>query len=223
MKREFFETFEVGGAKFPKEIIDAIMAENGKDIEALKAALAEKEAAVVALTTERDGLSTQIKDRDKDIKALREQAGNSEALNKQLTDLQGKYDTDTAALQKQLTDQSFTHATDKFFSGVEFASELAKKAAISDFKEQGFKFGNDGKCEPGAAWLEALKKSDPAAFKVKESEPADPDGNQNQQGGGNPFFVAPTGNQNPQGGGDAANPFSFSFSGVRPAPETTKK
>ena len=38
MKREFLQEFRVGEEALPKEVIDAIMAENGKDIEAAKAA-----------------------------------------------------------------------------------------------------------------------------------------------------------------------------------------
>lgn len=37
MKREFLQNFKVGDQPLPKEVIDAIMAENGRDIEAAKA------------------------------------------------------------------------------------------------------------------------------------------------------------------------------------------
>lgn len=37
MKREFLSNFQVNGQPLPKEVIDAIMAENGRDIEAAKA------------------------------------------------------------------------------------------------------------------------------------------------------------------------------------------
>ena len=36
MKREFLQNFKVGDQPLPKEVIDAIMAENGRDIEAAK-------------------------------------------------------------------------------------------------------------------------------------------------------------------------------------------
>ena len=41
MKREFLQGLQVGESPLPKEIIDAIMAENGKDIEAVKAHYAD--------------------------------------------------------------------------------------------------------------------------------------------------------------------------------------
>jgi hypothetical protein len=216
MKREFLQALKVGEMPLTKEVIDTIMDENGKDIEASKSAITEKDAAIAKLTTERDGLQTQIKDRDKDIKALQSQAGNSEALTKQLGELQSKYDTDTAELNKKMAEQAYSHATDKFFGGIEFASELAKEAAIAKFKTQGFKFDDKGACEQGTLWVESLKKRDPAAFKAAP----DKSDETNQSGGeSKPYFSGPAGNK---GGGDSANPFAFQFSGVRPVPETKK-
>ena len=54
MKREFLEGLDLGeGVKLSKEAIDAIMAEHGKDIEGQK-------STIPSLTTERDGLKTQL-------------------------------------------------------------------------------------------------------------------------------------------------------------------
>ena len=54
MNRTFLEALDLGeGVKLPKAAIDAIMAENGKDIEAQKATIA-------SLTSERDGLKSQL-------------------------------------------------------------------------------------------------------------------------------------------------------------------
>ena len=44
MKREFLQGFEVGGMPLPKEVIDAIMAENGKDIQNVKSHYADYDA-----------------------------------------------------------------------------------------------------------------------------------------------------------------------------------
>ena len=41
MQREFLQNLKVGDAPLPKEVIDAIMAENGRDIEAVLLALAD--------------------------------------------------------------------------------------------------------------------------------------------------------------------------------------
>ena len=50
MKREFLQNFKIGDAPLPKEIIDAIMDENGKDIEAAKKPFADYDAVKQQLT-----------------------------------------------------------------------------------------------------------------------------------------------------------------------------
>ncbi len=44
MKREFLQGLSVGETPLPKEVIDAIMAENGRDIEAVKARFSDYDA-----------------------------------------------------------------------------------------------------------------------------------------------------------------------------------
>ena len=43
MKREFLQEFKVGDQNLPKEVIDAIMAENGRDIQKVKGIFADYE------------------------------------------------------------------------------------------------------------------------------------------------------------------------------------
>ena len=45
MKREFLQSIRIGEEGLPKEVIDAIMAENGKDIQAAKEMLFEGKSA----------------------------------------------------------------------------------------------------------------------------------------------------------------------------------
>lgn len=56
MKREFLSNFKVGDQPLTKEIIDAIMEENGRDIEAAKAPFADHESIKEQLQTAKDGL-----------------------------------------------------------------------------------------------------------------------------------------------------------------------
>ena len=123
MKREELEKLGL-----TKEQIDGVMAINGTDVEVGKKTLTAKEEQIAALTTERDGLKTQVSDRDKDIAALKKGAGDNETLSKQLNDLQAKYDTETTTLKKTLESQAIDHATESLFAGFEFTSALAKKA-----------------------------------------------------------------------------------------------
>lgn len=123
---------------------------------------------LTAKETEITGLKSQLKERDADIKELKKQNGNSEELNTKLTELQTKYDTDTKALEKQMEDLRMDHAVEKFFAPISFASELARKAAISEFREKNFKLEGD-KFQGGEEFIASLKKSDPAAFKPENS------------------------------------------------------
>lgn len=56
MKREFLENFKIGGQPLTSEVIDAILAENGRDVEAAKKPFADYEAIKEQLQTARDGL-----------------------------------------------------------------------------------------------------------------------------------------------------------------------
>ena len=62
MKREFLQNFKVGDQPLPKEVIDAIMAENGRDIEAAKRPFADY-----------DTLKSQLEEAQKTIKGFESQ------------------------------------------------------------------------------------------------------------------------------------------------------
>lgn len=56
MERKFLENFKVGDQPLTKEAVDAILAENGRDVEAAKKPFADYEAIKEQLQTARDGL-----------------------------------------------------------------------------------------------------------------------------------------------------------------------
>lgn len=203
MKRDFLK--ELG---LDAETIDKIMAEHGKDVTAAKADADAKTQTIAARDTEINGLKEQLSQRDADIKALRDGAANADELKSQLETLQGKYKTDTDELNKKLKDQQTGFerqtATDKFFAEVKFSSELAKKAAVADFKEKGLKLEN-GAFVGGKEWLEELKKNEPTAFASEEPDGADPF---------KPNFGGST-KPNNRGTKPDENPFGFTFSHVR--------
>ncbi len=216
MQREFLKGILPG---ITEEQITSILDENGKDLEDSKNALAVKEQELAAITTERDGLKSQIQSRDKDIKDLQTKVNGQSELEQQLKDLQDKYDKDTAELNEKLSSQAYNHATEKFFADYEFASDLARKAAISDFKEQKFKIDEkSGEFLGGKDWIENLKKSDPFAFKSTGNDDVGNDGNEINKGKFNPYFTNQNGHQNNNqngGTGSGDNPFNFNFTGVR--------
>lgn len=80
MKRDFLQNFKVGEQPLPKEIIDAIMDENGRDIEAAKKPFADYESLKEQLQTAKDGLAAF---KDVDVEKLR---GEITALTGQLAD-----------------------------------------------------------------------------------------------------------------------------------------
>ena len=62
MKREFLQNLKVGEEALPKEVIDAIMEENGRDITAAKTAAVKNYADYDAIKEERDKLKAQQND-----------------------------------------------------------------------------------------------------------------------------------------------------------------
>lgn len=226
MKRE-----ELKAKGFTDEQIEYIMSENGKDINAAKADAAALQEKLNQANTQVTTLQQQISDRDKDIQTLKDAAKDNEGIAQKLTDLQTKYDADTKALEKRLEDQRTETAIDKAFADVPFASNLAKRAAIADFKAKGYKLGQDGTFSEAASFIEALKKDDPAAFKAEPSK--DENQNENTNGGqsfgngnmwlGNqnaqPRFTQQMGGQQPGAPGAGGNPMNLALNFVRKPPE----
>lgn len=106
MKREFLKNMEL-----TDEQIDAIMAENGKDVNGLK-------KQVNSLTTEKDGLQSQLTDRDTQLKDLKGKVKGSDELTAEIDQLQKankeakeKYEADLTAQQKAfLVDKALASA-----------------------------------------------------------------------------------------------------------------
>ena len=99
-------------------------------------------------------------------------------------------------------------------TGLEFTSEGAKKAFISDVQSKAFKVEGE-KLVGFNEFLDGYRQSDPGAFKEKEeSTPPPPAGTPPAP----PVFVAP-GAGSPAGGAPATG-FAFPFQGVRSKPTT---
>ena len=94
MKREFLENFKVGDQALPKEIVDAIMAENGRDIEAAKKPFADYETIKQQLATAQETLKGF---ESQDIDGVRKAAKEWEE----------KYNQAIADHKKQMDDLAF--------------------------------------------------------------------------------------------------------------------
>lgn len=100
MKREFLENLKVGDQPLSKEVIDAIMGENGRDIEAAKKPFADYESIKEQLQTAKDGLK---KFEGVDVAQLQ---GEITKLQGQLTDKDKEWQEkmDTMAFEGKVKD-----------------------------------------------------------------------------------------------------------------------
>ena len=157
MKREFLEGLDLGlgeDVKLSKNAIDAIMEENGRDIEA-------KNNTITALTTERDGLKTQLGDANATIQSYKDM--DIDGIKKSAADWQTKYNTETKALQDKLDAQAYGYAVEGIVAKEKFSSQAAKKAFVSELTSKGLKL-EDGKLLGYDEFLKGYKESDPDAF-----------------------------------------------------------
>lgn len=164
MKREFLEGLDLGnGVKLSKETVDAIMAENGKDIEAQK-------NTVTQLTTERDGLKTQLETAKTTIKSYEDM--DVEKIKQSAKDWEEKHKTDTKALQDQLDAANYGFSVKEATAGLKFTSESAKKAFIADLTAKKLPV-QEGKLLGMEDFIKTYQTSDPGAF-VPENDDKTP-------------------------------------------------
>lgn len=157
MKREFLKKMEL-----TDEQIDAIMAENGKDVNSLK-------EQVNSLTTEKDGLQSQLTERDTQLKDLKGKVKDSDELTAEIDKLQKankeakeKYDADLTAQQKSfLVDKALTNAGAR------------NSKAVSSLLDLDSVEVKDGQLTGLDDQLKALRESDGYMFK-EDPQPSDP-------------------------------------------------
>lgn len=152
MQREYLK-----GLGLEDEVINKVMAENGKDVTAAKQQLSEVEA-------ERDGLKSQLTQRDKDIDDLKKNSGTGEELkNKSRTysknkDLESDYQSEIAETKKN-------SAIELALAGAKARNPKAVKALLDNDKLELTDEGLKGLDEQ----LGALQESDAYLF-AQESE-----------------------------------------------------
>lgn len=159
MERKFLESLKVGEENLPKEVVDSIMAEYGKSFK-------DKDEKIQNLTTEKEGLSTQLSELNTKVKELSSVDANK--LKEEIQTLNTKYETDTKALNDKLTKQSHDFTIKGLADNLKFSSESAKKAFLSDLSVKDLKI-EDGKVLGFDDFVKSYKESDPNAFE-KEAE-----------------------------------------------------
>lgn len=163
MKREFLQNLKVGEQALTKEVIDAIMAENGRDIEAAKATAAEPYA-------DYDDLKGQLATANTTIQQLRAQQGDGLVDGKNAQQWKEAHDQAVAGHTKELEGIKFQHTLEQAITGAKGRSTKAisalldvdalresedQAAAIKDAlenlkKENGFLFDDAGNPPPYA-------------------------------------------------------------------------
>ena len=150
MKTEFLKNFKVNDQELPKEIIDAILAENGRDVEAAKKPFADYDTIKQQLTTAQET-----------IKGFESQ--DIEGVRKSSKEWEDKYNQALADHKKQMEEMAFDGILKDAITAAKGKSDKAIralldvdtlkasknqaadiKAALEDLqKESGYLFGDD--------------------------------------------------------------------------------
>lgn len=149
------------GLGLEKEVIDEIMAENGRDIEAEKAKAKD-------LQTQLNTANKTIKERDTQLETLKNSPDNPEELKKQIQQLQDDNKAAKEAHEKEMKDLKVANALEKALSDAKAKNAKAVQALLElgddvELAEDGTIKGLDEK-------IKALKKSD--AYLFDETKPS---------------------------------------------------
>ena len=124
MKRDFLKNLDIGnGAHLSDDLVEQIMAEAGK-------AKTEMQNTITSLTTERDGLQSQLSDANTAIQSYKDT--DIDGIKQSAADWETKYNTDTQALKDQLESTKYGYAVENAVGSLKFTSESAKKAFLAD-------------------------------------------------------------------------------------------
>lgn len=119
MKREFLQNFKVNDQPLPKEIIDAIISENGHDIEETKKLFADY-----------DTIKSQLAEAQKTISGFQDQGADMEAVRKAARDWKDKYNAAVEESQKKIADMAFSHSLETAITGARGKSVKAITALL---------------------------------------------------------------------------------------------
>lgn len=107
-----------------------------------------------------------------ELETLKKSNGDVATVQKQLEELQKKYDDDTAALNAQLSDRDYADAISKAITGkgLKFSSKSAERAFTAALKEQNLEL-KDGELSGLDDFIKAQKEADPEAFTPDKAPP----------------------------------------------------
>lgn len=141
MKREFLQNLKIGDAPLSKEVIDAIMAENGRDIEAAKKPFADY-----------DTVKQQLTDANKAIEGFK--AMDVDGVKKAADEWKAKFEQAEKDHAAKLADMEF----DGLLSGAVTSAKGKNAKAIRALLDVDALKGSKNQSEDIKTALEALKK-----------------------------------------------------------------
>ena len=149
MKREFLT-----GLGIAEDVIDKIMAENGKDIESAKAKYADYDALKTQLT-EANGKIEEFGKLDFD------------GVKKMADDYKAKFEEAQAESKKQIEAMQFNHALENALSGAKAKNIKAVRALLETDK---LKLNKDGSLTGLTEQLDKLKSENDYLFETEKKE-----------------------------------------------------
>lgn len=158
MKRSFLK--ELG---LESDVIDKIMAENGKDIEKYKSDIEDYVSEIRDLKAGKVDVSKEIEKaiekKEEEYKERFEKADKYDSIFKELE-----------TLKKDNAAKEYVKNVEKFFeeNRIDFTSSLAKEAILNKFKEKDFELKEDKFGEDAINFMKELKESNKDAFKEIE-------------------------------------------------------
>lgn len=156
MKRE--ELKEHG---LSEEQINFVMAQNGKDVNALN-------DKINGLTSERDGLQKQIDDRDEQLTTLKKSAKDNEELQSQIKQLQDENKTAKQNYQDQLAKQNKSF---KIEGALRDAKAKNIKTVLPLIDTEKVSVNDDGSLNGLSEQLDAVKKDNSFLFEADQPKP----------------------------------------------------
>lgn len=143
-----------------EEQINFVMAQNGKDVNALN-------DKINGLTSERDGLQKQIDDRDEQLTTLKKSAKDNEELQGQIKQLQEDNKTAKQNYQDQLAKQNKSF---KIEGALRDAKAKNIKTVLPLIDTEKVSVNDDGSLNGLSEQLDAVKKDNSFLFEADQSK-----------------------------------------------------
>ena len=172
MKREFLSNLKVGDTPLSKEVIDMIMAENGKDIEAEKAKFADY-----------DTLKSQLEQANTTINSYKDM--DIEGIKQSAADWEQKYNQAIEDGKKKIAERDFN---DKVKAAITTAKGKNAKAIEALLDMESLRGSNNQDADIKAA-IEACQKENEYLFGDTQNPPPYSGGTGTQGGSGTHHYT----------------------------------